>query len=150
VPDRAGRYARTWLHLDLQGVYLDVAHRQSVTMVNTAMPLEREGRYALIRSQSEAQAPPDLIIRAHTHHYRWVDVDGQPLALACPAWKMPSAYEETRITPNRVRSSTLGSVLLHVDPERKTRTSRWPGEYIRHEFVWYAMPKVGVTKYEPT
>jgi hypothetical protein len=146
LPDKYARYARSWLHLDFDGVLLDVAHRQSGAMVNRAMPLEREGRYALMRSQADGQPAPDLVIRAHTHQYRWIDIDGQPLALGTPAWKMPSAYEETSITPNRIRSATLGAVVLRIRPKRKRKT-RWRGEYISHKYLCYVMPQLEVARY---
>jgi hypothetical protein len=139
VPDKMGHCARAWLHLDVRGVLLDVAHRQSVTMVNLAMPIEREMRYALIRSQAEGEPAPDIVIRAHVHTYKYLEVDGA-LGLSVPAWKMPSSYVMTSITPNRKRSRILGGVVLKVRPKRKVSGVVHAGDYIDKELIWYKMP----------
>jgi hypothetical protein len=139
VPDKMGHHARAWLHLNMRGVLLDVAHRQSVVMVNRLMPLERELRYALMRTQAEGEPPPDIVIRAHTHGYRWAEVDGM-LALSCPAWQMPGSYVMTSITPNRKRSRLLGAVVLKVRPKRKVPGVVHAGDYIDKELIWYKMP----------
>jgi hypothetical protein len=146
IPDRMGHHARTWLHLNLRGVLLDVAHRQSVVMVNLLMPLEREMRYALMRTQAEGERPPDIVIRAHAHTYKWAEVDGM-LGLSMPAWKMPSSYVMTSITPNRKRSRLLGSVMLNVRPRRKKAGGVYAGAYIDKDLIWYRTPALETVRY---
>ncbi len=140
IPDGYGRHAKPWWELNLGGIFLDVAHRSSVTIRYGASPLEREIQFMLMRAAAEKQAPADLIIRAHVHTWRCLNDDGF-LAMTLPGWKIPSAYEETSISPNRKRSRLLGGALLTLWPERKRARVTNREDFIEHRLIWYNRPR---------
>lgn len=141
--DVSGRSATDWLLLDIGGVVLDVAHAQSVATVNTLMPLEREQRHALMLDDERPDV--DLIVRAHTHLYRWANIDGR-LMLGMPAWKLQSPHVRQSKTPNRYYSRILGGVLLRIWPERKRPGVINRGDYIEHELLWYRHPPLAAVR----
>lgn len=140
IPDDYGRHARPWLQLSIGGIFLDMAHRSSVTIRYGASPLEREIQFMLMRAAAERQPPADLIIRAHIHTHRFLNDDGF-LAMTLPSWKIPSSYEETSITPNRKRARLLGGVLLSLWPERKQTKVTNRADFIEHRLIWYNHPR---------
>jgi len=143
-PDAWGHHAYDWLLLDVEGIILDVGHHQSVTIVNTTMPLERELRHSLMID--DVRPDVDLIIRAHSHLYRWLCIDGR-LMLACPPMQLQTHYARHSKTPNRYFSRLLGSVLLTLYPGRKTPECTNREDYIKHEALWYNHPPlVAVSK----
>lgn len=137
--DAVGQRARDWEILDIGGVYLDLAHTASVVMVNRAMPMERELRYAQTAAADDQRPQVDMIARAHAHIYLWLNMDGV-IALRCPAWKLQDTYVQRSITPNRMRSRLIGSVLLNIQPEKKKPDVINRAEYIQHTLLSYRHP----------
>lgn len=142
VPDDWGHHAADWLLLDIGGVQLDVAHALSVAM-NTTYPLERELRFALMIDDERPDV--DVIIRAHTHLYRWLVIDGR-LMCGLPAWKLQGRHVRRSRMPNRFYSRLLGSLLLRIYPGRKARNVINREDFIEHEALTYRHPPLKAAK----
>lgn len=123
-PDRRGHYAPPWWRYRFpgeNGVYFDMAHRQSTTIRYRSMPLERELDFCLDRFARKRLAPPQhiVIIRSHTHAgYRVWHEEGA-WAISTPCMKLQDDFAKTRISPNRIIPDNLGLVgmWVHDEPE---------------------------------
>lgn len=146
VPDPMGNHAPYWHHLDIEGVYLDIAHRQSATIRYGSSMLERELQFMLMRTQAEAVEPDDLILRGHVHTYRYVNDDGF-LAVSCPAWQIPASFVQRSITPNRKRARLFGGLLIKLWPGRKRMSTRNREEFVEIKFLDYNQPALGRLHY---
>jgi hypothetical protein len=136
--DALGHAAHAWLHLDLEGVLLDIAHLQTATIVNRAMPLEREIKDMLTRAADEGEPPDDIIIRAHTHNVFAVN-EGYRYAIACPPWKLQDGFAAGSRTPNRWRSKWVGSWLIETDGAAKARGDDPVKRLVKY---FYPAPKI--------
>jgi len=142
VQDDWGHHAADWLLLNIDGVQLDIAHSQS-TAINTSMPLERELRYALMIDDERPDI--DMIVRAHTHNYRWLVLDGR-ITCGLPAWKLQGRHVRRSKTPNRFYSRLLGALLLRIYPGRKRRNTVNREGFIEHEAFTYRHPPLKPSK----
>jgi len=122
VKDQHGHYARPWLLMNLDGVLLDMAHRQSATIRYRSMPLEREMQFAdgLEARTLKGGRDTDVIVRAHVHSPN-IYVRGLQTSVGLPGWQMQTTFCSTSITPNRKLSLWLGMFWIEVFPERKGR-----------------------------
>lgn len=125
-PNRAGRRVRPWLHLHVNGRLIEAAHRQSYTIVNRAMPLEREIRYAKVRCADQGKPIPDAIVRSHTHVGFRLWVEDEWMAMSTPGWKLQDHYAQTSISPNRMLPAKIGAVLLRVWHQPVGGYKLWP------------------------
>jgi len=116
IQDDRGHYCTEWIpYLGIHGIGLDIAHHQSIVMVNRAMPLERERRYANQVSDMK-RGVVHLIIRAHAHRYVFLDIDGER-ELGLPPVCLQDPYCKKSITPNRLLSRWIGIVALEFIPD---------------------------------
>lgn len=139
TPDQWGHHSHNWLILNIQGIYLDLAHHQSVVTRYLNMPLEREIQFAQMSAADDQRPPVDLIIRAHAHRYLWLNLDGT-LALSCPAWKLQDTFVQRSKLPNRRRSNIIGSTLLNLQPNKRKPATINRADYIQHTLLWYRHP----------
>jgi len=121
LPARGAWVRRPWLLLDVDGVTLDVAHRQSAASVYPVGALERELQAALMRAATAGEVAPYAVIRHHTHNEYLVAARGLRVACAVPAWQVQTHYAQVSVSPNRLYSAYIGSVLVHVEAERLRR-----------------------------
>jgi len=129
--------ARPWLLLDAGGITLDCAHRNSVMIRYRTTPLAREIEFALDRCARTGEQAPHGIIRHHSHgEYNTAGL-GLHVACECPAWQLQSHYAQMSISPNRMYSAYIGSVLVRVYPNRLAEHRR-PVEF---EPLLYPHPK---------
>jgi hypothetical protein len=110
--------ARPWLILDVGGIALDFAHRNSPTTRYRSMPLSREIGFMLERCAKAGESTPHGIIRHHSHGEFNTVGHGMHVACEIPPWQMQGHYAQMGISPNRWRSEFLGSILIHVYPDR--------------------------------
>ena len=105
------------LFLEFGNVVLDLAHSQSVVMVNRSMPPEREMRYRLIDNPlKEGTGEIRFIARAHVHNFN-LSWDRHGISMSCPGWQGP--YYEYGPAKRSIARSTIhdvGWVLLKVTP----------------------------------
>lgn len=114
-----GAYTQPWLHLPMDDVLFDIAHRQSFTIRYRSMPLEREISFFLERVGRQRKPPPDhlVIVRSHTHSgYRMYE-EQYRMAVSTPCWKLQDDFAQTSITPNRMFPDNIGSVGFRIYPE---------------------------------
>jgi len=137
APD--GHYAWTWALWNIDGILLDVAHRQSVTIRYGGMPLEREQQFDRMSADIKGGSA-DIIIRAHTHTYKFLNIDGE-LSVSTPAWTLQDRYAKTTISPNRTLSRLIGAVRLDLYPERKPSKNK--EDYVKCRALWYEYPLIG-------
>lgn len=114
---RGAYVRRPWLLLDVDGVTLDIAHRQSTATAYPISALERELQAAMMRAARGDEAAPYGIIRHHTHNEYLVAARGLRVACAVPAWQVQTHFAQVSISPNRLWSAYIGSVLVRVDGE---------------------------------
>jgi hypothetical protein len=104
------------LLLEFGNVVLDLAHSQSVVMVNRAMPAEREMRYRLADDPFRGEARQIMFIaRAHAHNFNlaW---DRHGISMTCPGWQGPY-YDYGGAKKSLARSvHDMGWVLLNITP----------------------------------
>jgi len=111
-------YARPWLLVDVEGVALDVAHRNSTMIRYRSTPLAREIEFAIDRCAKTGERAPSAILRHHSHgEYNTVGL-GLHVACECPPWQLQSHFAQMSISPNRLFSAYIGSVLVRVYPDR--------------------------------
>jgi len=139
APD--GHYAWDWALWNIDGILLDVAHRQSVTIRYEGMPLEREQQFDRISADVKGGSA-DIIIRAHTHTYKLLSIDGE-LSLSTPAWTLQDRYAKMSISPNRMLSRLLGGARLDLYPNKKTLDCKNKEEYVKASCLSYATPPIG-------
>jgi len=106
-----GRRTLPWLLCEVDGVLLDVAHRQSYSMRSRGWPLEREIGFALERMDRTPGAY--CIIRGHTHNFHLLDT-GDQIAVSLPSWKLQDEFAQTTISPNRTIPRHIGAVGLEI------------------------------------
>jgi len=101
------------------GVYFDVAHRQSVTTVNHSMPLERELRYAELRfARKRLPVPKHLvIIRSHVHWGFGVWRERDAVVISTPCMKLQDDFAKTLTSPNRIIPDNVGMVGIRINDE---------------------------------
>jgi hypothetical protein len=128
---------KPWYQIGVDGITLDIAHRQSMATEYPIRVLEAEMKAAVIRAAESSDPLPYGIIRAHTHSEFLTASRGLRSACAVPAWQIQTHYAETSVSPNKLFSHWLGSVLVHVDAERVEQNRRpvWFTELL------YAHPK---------
>ena len=105
------------LFLQFGNVVLDLAHSQSVVMVNRSMPAEREMRYRLIDNPLEDGAGEiKFIARAHAHLFN-LSWDRHGISMTCPGWQGPYYdYGTTKKSMARGAIHDMGWVLLKITP----------------------------------
>ena len=136
-----GNHTHPWLLLDVgNGVTFDIAHHQSVTIVNRSMPLERELRFAQI-IEGNFRPDADFVVRAHNHSWLWMNIDGR-IAASIPAWKFSDDFVRMSKTPNRYVSRLFGAVLVYAFPWLKTPEVRNREDFITKEFLSYPTPEL--------
>lgn len=118
-PGPDGHFAWPWLRLDVDGVVLDCAHRLSYFLRYRATALEREQGF--IAEQNGWSGNVDAIVRFHTHSEYLCLQQGLKIAIAVPGWQMQTHYAKRSLSPNRLISRWLGSVLLNVDASWRER-----------------------------
>jgi hypothetical protein len=94
-PDDAGAYARPHLFTTYDGVMFDIAHHIGNTFVPASKytPLQREFVAAAVSAWGGEWPKADWIIRAHSHHYRWIPEDEEaPNILTLPGWQAAGPY----------------------------------------------------------
>lgn len=105
------RRTRPWLLLEVDGVILDVAHRQSYMIRYRSVPLEREIGFLLERTVGSARTV--CVVRAHVHDFRLLDL-GDHLSISLPGWKIQDAYAQSSISPNRTMPKWVGTIALRI------------------------------------
>ncbi len=114
---RKNRRAQTWIRDEIDGVYLDVAHRQTATIRYKSMPMEREMSFYLERIARKKQVRPDkvLIVRSHTHAgYRMYEERGI-MSVSTPCMKVQDDFASMTISPNRIIPDNLGVLGFQTD-----------------------------------
>ena len=139
APD--GHYAWGWALWNIDGILLDVAHRQSVTIRYGGMPLEREQQFDRMNADIKGGSA-DIIIRAHTHTYKFLNIDGE-LSLSTPAWTLQDRFAQMGISPNRTLSRLLGAARIDLYPDKKIPNCKNKEEYIKVACLWYEYPTIG-------
>jgi len=117
-------YARPWLLVDVGGVTLDVAHRNSTMIRYRSTPLAREIEFAIDRCAKTGEQAPHGIMRHHSHGAFNTAGLGLYTACECPPWQIQSHFAQTSISPNRLYSEYIGSVLVKVYPDRLAENRR--------------------------
>jgi hypothetical protein len=127
------------LFLEFGNVVLDLAHSQSVVMVNRAMPAEREMRYRLVDDPFRGeQREIKFIARAHAHNWN-LSWDRHGISITCPGWQGPYYdFGTAKKSMARAMIHDMGWVLLKV-----TLGSDWP--VIPYPTL-YEQPKVETVK----
>ncbi len=115
----SGWKATPWLRVELGGLLFDVSHRQSVSLINRGMPMEREIRFALESAARRGERAPDVIIRSHAHYGYALFEDGKRYAISTPSFKLMDAYILGSISPNRAMPWSLGMVLLRINDKEE-------------------------------
>lgn len=110
------------LLLEFGNVVLDLAHSQSVVMVNRAMPAEREMRYRLVDDPFRGEAKEiKFIARAHAHNFN-LSWDRHGISMTCPGWQGPYYdYGTAKKSMARAAIHDMGWVLLKITPG-----AEWP------------------------
>ncbi len=144
APD--GHYAWGWALWDIDGVFLDVSHRQSSTIRYGGMPLEREQQFDRMSADIKGGSA-DLIIRSHVHTYKFLNIDGE-LSLSTPAWTFQDRYAKSGISPNRWLSRMIGGARIDLYPDRKTTDCKNKEDYVKCQALWYATPTLGYERIE--
>lgn len=140
-PDPWGHHCWMWIpEYDIEGIILDIAHTQSVTMINRSMPLERERRFA--EQQSAIKSPPHIILRAHGHIQIELIVDGD-CQIGLPPMQSQTDFAKMSRVPNRWLSKKLGVCLIEIMPEL-LGTVRQP---FRTHWLLFSHPPLGRTKW---
>jgi hypothetical protein len=121
VPRRGVWSRKPWLLLNVDGITLDIAHRQSMASVYPVRVLESELQAVLMRAATAGEVAPYAVIRHHTHNEYLVAARGLRVACAVPAWQVQTHYAQVSVSPNRLYSAYIGSVLVHVEAERLRR-----------------------------
>ena len=148
IPDPLGHHAWDWLLLDIEGVFLDIAHHRSSVLRYESMPLEREEQFDLLTADLKEGGASDVIIRSHGHRYVVVNADGR-LSVSTPAWCLQTSYAARSRWPNRWLSRLIGSVQLDIYPKLKTGDPRQDrGEFIEVKSLTYPHPKKGRRRVE--
>ena len=119
VPNKAGEHTWFWRNMDIDGVKLDVAHRQSFYIRYRSTPLERELEFDVLVADLK-KGSADLVVRSHVHRFHTVCVDLRQ-GVSTPGWQIQTEFALQSISPNRVGPSRLGFVLLYITPEKKER-----------------------------
>lgn len=134
VPAEDGSNVHTWLHLDCDGVRLDIAHHRSSVIAYQAMPLEREIYHNILRGGGD-----DVFIRAHAHRPLGLYLDNR-WAIGLPPMVPFQIYTQASKTPNRFRSTQIGVLLMDIYPKEK----KYGGaNYLQVDWgMLYASPKV--------
>lgn len=101
----------SWLNAEIDGVLLDVAHKQSYTIRYSSAIAEREISAALERL--DRIPGPLCVIRAHTHRALVLDMVDR-MAICLPPWKMQDEFARMGISPNRTIPRWLGAVGLDI------------------------------------
>lgn len=120
--DRRGCYASPWWRYRYpgqDGVYFDIAHRQSTTIRYHSMPVEREMDFLFNRFARKRLKPPEhfAIIRSHAHWGFGAWLEEGACGISTPCWKLQDDFAKTRISPNRIIPQNLGAVGLHIFDE---------------------------------
>jgi hypothetical protein len=110
------------LLLQFGNVVLDLAHSQSVVMVNRSMPAEREMRYRLVDDPFRGDAREiKFIARAHAHNFN-LSWDRHGISMTCPGWQGPYYdYGTAKKSMARAAIHDMGWVLLKITPG-----AEWP------------------------
>jgi len=125
--------------LEFGNVVLDLAHSQSVVMVNRSMPPEREMRYRLIDNPLQDGAGEiKFIARAHGHLFN-ISWDRHGISMSVPGWQGPY-YDYGCAKRSMARSAIhdIGWVLLKVTPGADWPVIPYP--------TLYEQPKVETVK----
>jgi len=145
-PDPAGHSAWDWALWNVDGVLLDVCHRESACIRYGSMPLEREQQFDRMSADIKGGSA-DLIIRAHIHTFQFLNADGE-LAVSSPAWCLQGGFAKLSISPNRKLSRLIGSVKITLFPDKKPAEPRNKGDYVSAEPIWYPTPRLGYERIE--
>ena len=118
------------LFLEFGNVILDLAHSQSVVMVNRSMPAEREMRYTLVDDPFRGEAREiKFIARAHAHLFN-LSWDRHGISMTCPGWQGPYYdYGSTKKSMARGRIHDMGWVLLKINLEADWPVMPYPTLY---------------------
>lgn len=116
--------ARPWLLMDVGGVTLDFAHRNSHMIRYKTTALAREIEFAIDRCAKTGEQGPHGVIRHHSHGEFNTAGLGLHVARECPPWQLQSHYAQMSISPNRYYSAHIGSVLARVYPDRLAQHRR--------------------------
>lgn len=118
------------LFLQFGNVVLDLAHSQSVVMVNRSMPPEREMRYTLVDDPFRGEAREiKFIARAHAHNLN-ISWDRHGISMTCPGWQGPYYdYGTTKKSMARGRIHDMGWVLLKINLEADWPVMPYPTLY---------------------
>ena len=114
VLDDAGHRVVPWAVLEVGGALLDIAHHQSFTSRYRATPMEREIGFALERAARRGEAPPNVIIRSHTHTGFRVFDDGRVISISTPPLKLQDWFAASSRMPNRLTPDNLGMIGVRV------------------------------------
>lgn len=137
-----GGFVWPWLNISVDGVHLDISHRQSVMMRYKSTPLEREIQFSN-NIIPDIKEDCDAIYRAHAHMYVDLNVDGQ-VSVSLPPWKLPDYFAQTTVSPNRTISRLFGAVLVTIKPDIKAAGEPNAGEYVLNKFLSYRNPGIKV------
>ena len=130
-------YCHPWLHLNLDGVKLDVSHAQSIMTRYRTSSLDREIQYAPLLREWGGEA--DLIIRSHSHHFSFVNIEGK-LALSLPGWQLQNVFLQLSKQPSRNFPKFLGGARIDIWPKRKEGDRQDASEYITVKPILYPHP----------
>jgi len=130
-------YCHPWLHLNIEGVKLDISHHQSVMSGYRASSLSREIQFAPLLDDWGGDA--DLIIRSHSHHFLFVNIEGR-LAISLPGWQLQNIFLQMSKLPSRNFPKFLGAVKVMVWPERKLSPPQDASEFISLKPLLYPHP----------
>jgi len=115
TPDPWGRRVWMWMPAyEVDGFIFDIAHHQSVTIINRAMPLEREQRFAA--TIADLKEKPDVIIRAHAHSGTNLDQDGN-ISIGLMPLQLQTPYAKKSKWPNRWMTRWMGVTLIRTRPD---------------------------------
>lgn len=111
-----------WLLLEVAGKKLDMAHRQTITIIRRTVPAERELDFSEMHKN-----PADLVIRSHSHYHLWLELareDRLQYYLSTPGWQLQTHFVRTSISPNRKDGSLLGMVVVTIQDGEITHKAK--------------------------
>lgn len=112
---------KTWWHLplELEGVRMDISHHPSGNgggrPMNSQGAVDRLASDALFKYANSGEKPPDLVIRAHIHHYLDSRDAFLTRAIILPSFCLLGAYTR-RLNINE--AARVGCVLVYCDRGR--------------------------------
>ena len=109
-------YAPGWREIMVDGVLIDIGHRQSFTIRYSSMPMEREVGFKLEQTAEARETLPDevLMVRAHVHKGLLVWRRGGITSVSLPPMKIQDEFAQSSIAPNRYIPANLGGVAVKI------------------------------------